>query len=321
LEIVLLQNLAGDAHQWLAARHQLDYRPELVDDLAGLRSRIYTADALVVPPRLKINNQLLDFAPKLVAIARIHDGSDNLDFEACQRRGVRIIQASGATVRAHAEHLLLSLLTLFRHGAQPPGSDAAAAPLGREINDSVIGLLGLTPPAQLLATMLIALGARVVGYDPSLHRSAELWQRLGVQPMGLTEMLKTADAVSVQLAYASRYRKLISEHLLLSCKPGQLWSSTTNSLLFDLEALAAALRSGHLGGFVLDSDDEQLADPGNPLTGVDHLRITPRVAALTQESLLRGSWYLADRLHKALYMSHIGRLDELPQSQPMTLMK
>ena len=300
MEILLLEDLAADARQWLAARHQVDYRPELQQDLAQLHQRLYKTDALVVPPRLKVNRQLLDFAPRLAVLGRIHDGTENIDFEACQRRRVRVVQAASATVRASAEHLLSSLLTLFRCGGQLRD---AGSPPGREINDSVIGLFGLSAPAHLLATMLVPLGARVVGYDPAVHRGAELWRRLGVQPMALADMLKVADAVSMQAIYASRYRSLVGEHVLAACKPGQMWTSISRPSLFDLDALAAALRSGRIAAFLMDSDDERLAAPDCPLRGLPTLRITPRLAPRTQESHLRGSWYLADRLHETLAMS------------------
>lgn len=320
MEVLLLQDLAADARQWLAARHQVDYQPELMSDMAMLRSRIYKTQALVVPPRLKVNSHLLDFAPRLVAIARIHDGTDNVDFEACQRRGVRVIQASSATVRASAEYLLSSLLNLYRFGVHSHVGSARTL-LGREINDSVVALLGLAPPAHMLATMLVPLGARVVGYDPAVHRSAELWRRLGVQPMGLNEMLEVADAVSVQLVYASRYKGLVGERVLASCKPGQLWSSITRTAAFDLQALADAMRDGRIGAFLMDDDDDHLHETDSPLRGLLNLRITPRVAPMTQESQVRGSWYLVDRIHETLVMSELdtGRHHLPPASRPTPL--
>ena len=222
LDILLLEDLAADARQWLAARHQVDYRPELLDDPARLHAQLQQVDALVAPPRLKINGQLLDSAPQLVAVGRIHDGTENIDFEACQKRRVRVIQASSATVRASAEHQLLALLQLFRSGLRPPtGLPGARGLPGREINDSVIALFGMSPPAHVLATMLVPLGVRVVGYDPAVHRNADLWRRLGVQPMAMNEMLEIADAVAMQTIYASRYRGLVGERVLASCKPGQ----------------------------------------------------------------------------------------------------
>ena len=207
MDILLLEELVADARQWLEARHHVDYRPELLEDEALLRGRLYKVDALVVPPRLKINAQLLDYAPRLAAVGRIHDGTENLDFEACQKRHVRVIQASSATVRASAEHQLCTLMQLFRSGGQvgPSLSLRRGAP-GREINDSVIGLFGLAPPAHVLATMLVPLGVRVVGYDPAVHRNAELWRRLGVQPMALTDML---EVVRTQLRQGDPVHEII----------------------------------------------------------------------------------------------------------------
>jgi len=311
LEVVLLEDLAADARHWLASRHEVHYEPQLADDTAMLRGRLYKTAALVVPPRLKVTSHLLDFAPRLAVVARIHDGTENIDYEACKRQHVRVVQASSATVRASAEYLLSSLLALFRHGGCPPALAVSAGfTLGREINDSVIALFGMSPPAQMLAPMLMALGARVIGYDPAVHRSAELWQRLGVQPMGLSEMLEAADAVSVQLAYATRYRGLLGERVLQACKPGQLWTNISRPALFDLEALAGCLRSGRIAACMMDSDDPHLSEADSPLRGLLNLNITPHLAPRTQESWLRGSWYLVDRIHETLVATEAARLHE-----------
>ena len=318
MDILLLEDLATDARQWLAARHQVDYRPELLDDEGLLHQRLQRVNALVVPPRLKINTQLLDAAPHLAAVGRIHDGTENIDFEACQKRRVRVIQASSATVRASAEYLLLSLLSLFRQGVRRrgDGDPRSRGHPGREINDSVIALFGLAPPAHMLATMLVPLGVRVVGYDPAVHRNADLWRRLGVQPMAMNEMLEIADAVAMQTIYASRYRGLVGDRVLASCKPGQVWTSISRPSLFDLDALADAVRSGRIGAFTMDSDDERLHASDSPLRELPHLQITPRLAPFTQESQVRGSWYLVDRIHETLMLAEIrsqtGPLDSEP---------
>ena len=301
LDILLLQDLADDARAWLAARHTVHYRPDLLHDTAQLHAQLASAQALVAPPEVMINRPLLDCAPHLVAVGRMHDDSETIDLAACHRRGVRVVLAASTTARARAEYLLFSLLHLFRTGggALPCAPGARDGP-GREINDSVIGLFGLTPPAQALATMLVPLGARVVGYDPAVHRQAELWQRLGVQPLTLAGMLKMADAVSMQLSYASRYRGLVNARVLGACKPGQLWTCISRPSLFDLQALAARLQSGRIGGFMIDSDDPQLTAPDSPVRPGPRVTVTPGLAAHTQESRLRGSWYLVDRLHDVL---------------------
>lgn len=313
MDILLLENLAADARQWLAERYEVHYRPELMQDMSQLRSQLYKTRALVVPSELMVNSQLLDFAPRLAVLGRLHEDTENIDYEACQKRGVRIIVASGATARANAEYLLSTLLALFRHGVRPPGASDdvhTRRQRGREINDSVIGLLGLSPPAQMLATMLVPLGARLVGYDPSVHRSADLWARLGVQPLGLAQMLESADAVSMQMVYASRYQGLLSERVLSACKPGQMWTSISSPAFFDVPALAQVLRDGIISAFMLDSDDESLQTPGMPLRTLHSVHITPRLAPYTREAAVRGSWFLADRIQDIL--AHT-------DSRPMTL--
>lgn len=310
MEILLLEDLAPDARQWLEERHHVDYQPQLAHDPGALRGQLYKTEALVVPPQLKVNSQLLDFAPRLAVIGRLHDDEENIDFHACQRRRIRVVQATNAAVRANAEFQLGALLSLLRPGLM---RDSVPRP-GREINDSVIALFGMAPTAHLLATMLVPLGARVVGYDPAVHRTAELWQRLGVQPLGLADMLEVADAVAVQMIYASRYKGMVGERVLAACKPGQLWTSISRPELFQWPALADALRTGRMGACVMDSDDARLRAPESLLRGVPNLHLTPRLAPSTQEARLRGSWYVADRIHETLLLteSQRGMLDSAP---------
>ena len=121
------------------------------------------------------------------------------------------------------------------------------------------------------------------------------------------------------MIYATRYRGLVGERILAACKPGQLWTSINRPSLFDLDALAEAVRTRRIGALMLDSDDDELHAPDSPLKGLSNVCITPRLAPYTHESQLRGSWYLVDRIHETLMMnlarSEAGPLD----SQPMPL--
>lgn len=66
--------------------------------------------------------------------------------------------------------------------------------------------LGLAPTAHTLANMLNGLGVRLLGYDPAVHHTAPIWERLRIQPVSLPELVSQADAVSVQMLYATRSR-------------------------------------------------------------------------------------------------------------------
>ncbi len=315
MEILLLDELAPDAQAWLVERHQVSFLPQLAQDRAELQRSIYKTRALFVTPGLTVDAQLLDFAPRLAVVASLHGDTENIDDDACRRRRVRVVRAINANVRANAEFQLVNLLTMMRNGAPQPVTPVDGMPLrGREINDSVIGLLGMTPTAHLLATMLTALGARVIGYDPALHRTADLWQRLSVQPVTLPDLLQSADAVAVQMVFATRHKGLIGEGALAQSRTGQFWSSISAPTLFDLPALADALRTNRLGACVLDLSEPTLIAADSPLRRVPRLRITPNMAGATQEALLRSSWYLADRTHELLQLPDAQRfaLESMP---------
>jgi D-3-phosphoglycerate dehydrogenase len=302
LEILLLERLIPEAHAWLEARHQVAYRPELAGDLIELRKHLYNVQALILPRKIVVTREFLDFAPVLRGLARMHVGTDNTDLEACRERKVRVIQAINAHVRSNAEYLLASLLLLFRRGiaATIKGERHAPGTVGREMHGSTIGILGLEPSAQALAIMLHALGAKLIGYDPAVHSTNGVWPRLKIQPVSLQELVAQSDAVCVQVLYASRYQGFINDNVLAACKPGQLWAGTTRSALFEADALARALKDGRIEAAMLDGGEAGFASRGTALHDLPNLFLTPRLGSLTRESRQRASWYVAQRLHELL---------------------
>lgn len=310
----------SEAHAWLEARHQLAYRPELAADPVALRKQLYNVQALVLPRKIVVTRELLDFAPVLRAVARMQVGTDHTDLEACREHKVRVIQPINAHVRSNAEYLLASLLLLFRRGlaAALQGERHASASVGRELHGSTIGIFGLAPSAHALAIMLDALGAKLIGYDPAVHQSASIWQRLKIQPVTLPELMAQSDAVSVQVLYASRYRHFVNESVLSHCRKGQLWVGITRTALFEPEALSRALGDGRIEAALLDGVESGFAARGTPLHGLENLFLTPRMGSLTRESRVRASWHVAQRLHETLAGPRHSGFDSI-LSAPMVL--
>ena len=304
MEILLVDELVPEAHEWLAERHSVEYRPELANNPSALRKAIYNVRALLLPRTQPVNREFLDFAPLLNAVARLQVAADNTDLEACRDRHVRVIQPSTAAVRSNAEYMLGALLLLMRQGIGVSFAGERHAPplIGRELHGSMVGLLGLAPTAHTLAGMLGALGVRMIGYDPAVHHTAPIWQRLNVQPVTAREVVANADAVCVTVLYGSRFRGMVNDHLLAHCKPGQIWVGTTRSLLFDPQALSEALQDGRIEACMLDGADEGFAARGSPLHAVENLYLTPRLGAHTHQARLRASWYVAHRIHETLTM-------------------
>ena len=313
MDILLLERLVPEALAWLESRHSVECRPELATDPVALRKAVYKAQAVVLPRKVVVTREFLDFAPLLKAVARMHVGTDNTDLEACRDRKVRVIQATTANVRSNAEYLLAALLLLFRRGIGSSliGDRHADIRLGRELNGSVIGILGLAPTAHTLALMLHSLGAKLIGYDPAVHHTAPIWSRLQIQPVSLAELMAQADAVSVQMMYASRYQGFVNDKVLAHCKPGQLWVGISRSQVFDPHAMARALTDGRIEAAMLDGAEAGFASRGTPLHEMGNLFLTPRLGSHTREARLRASWYVAHRIHETLSTPRNSGLDSL----------
>ncbi len=316
MNILLLDALVPEAMAWLETRHSVEYRPELAEDPIALRKAAYKTKGIVFPRQTVVTRELLDFLPKLKAVGRLHVGTDNTDLDACKERDIKVVHASSANVRSNAEYLLSGLLLLYRRGVVSAlmGRRHPAAQMGRELHGSTVGILGLAPTAHVLAGMLGSLGVRLIGYDPAVHHTAPIWERLRIQPVSLPELMSQADAVSVQMLYASRFKGFVNEKLLAACKRGQLWVGISRSELFEEEALAAALCDGRIEACILDGAEASFLGDTSPLKGLKNLFVTPRLGSHTREARLRSSWYVAHRMHEAIgtQQSGLGQLTSAP---------
>ena len=301
MDILLVDQLVPEALAWLEARHSVEYRPELAADPSAMRKATYKVRAVVLPRKVVVTKEFLDFAPLLKAVARMHASADNTDLEACRDRKVRVIQATSSNIRSNAEYLLASMLLLFRPGiVSAVAGRPAELKMGRELNGSVVGIFGLAPTAHTLSMLLRGLGAKLIGYDPAVHHTASIWNRLQVQPVSVKELVANADAITVQVLYASRYQGFINDKMLAHCKPGQVWVGLSRSQLFDPAALARALTDGRIDACMLDGAAPDFAAPGTPLHELKNLILTPRLGSSTREARMRASWYVVHRVHETL---------------------
>ena len=234
MDLLVIDLLEADVLEWLAARHAVRHAPELAYEPREFRRALYNVRAAIIPASLTIDAETLDFAPVLCAIGRVSAGAENIDLEACERRRIEVVRSHTASARAEAEFMVGAMLTLLRR-VPVRGSDGSLA--GRELGGATIGLVGMPPAARTVAQLLSGFGARILGYDPSLHANDTVWPLWRVAPAGLRELVERADVLCVQLDYFSRYRGLLGDRFLPFCKPGQVLVSTAHSGLFDETAL------------------------------------------------------------------------------------
>jgi D-3-phosphoglycerate dehydrogenase len=297
MDVLIVESIEPEVLQWLEARHSTRYAPQLERDPFALRQALFNARALVMPSSVALDAQALHFAPVLRAVGCLGAGVENLDVGACARHGIEVVRAGSASAAAEAEFAIGAMLQLLR---RVPVRANDGQLVGRELGGTSVGLLGMSPAARPLAGLLEAFGARVLGYDPALHRSDGMWARWKIEPIGLRELFENSDVVCVLLSYFTRYKGLLGERHLAACKPGQVLVNLARSSLLDEHALAEVLNSGRMAAAWFDSVEPGLLEPGRPLFTVANFQATPRVAGVTREARVRGAWAVARRIDEIL---------------------
>src|SRR5262249_24612092 len=153
--------------------------------------------------------------PLLRVVGRLGVGLDNIDVEACRRRGIEVIPATGANARAVAEYVLAAALLLLRPALLASAEVAAGGwprsrlSQGRELAGKTLGLIGCGSIGQATAVLARALGLEVCGFDPVLPTDSASWSR--ITRLELPALLSRADVVSLHVPLTETTRGLFGE--------------------------------------------------------------------------------------------------------------
>jgi (S)-sulfolactate dehydrogenase len=300
-DIVITEFMDEAAVAGLAARFDVLYDPKLVDDSTRIAASLTGARALIVRNRTEVRDALLAAGPKLVCVGRLGVGLDNIDVEAAEARGVTVYPATGANDLSVAEYVVTTAFILLR-GAYFASAEVIAGTwprnrlMGREAAGKVLGLVGFGAIARETATRARALGMSIVACDPHLPADHPVWA--GAERASLDAVLARADVVSLHVPLTRETRGLIGRDALARMKRDAVLINAARGGVVDETALADALKAGALGGAALDVFDEEPlpAGRGAVFAGCPNLILTPHIAGVTQESNVRVSSLIADKI-------------------------
>jgi D-3-phosphoglycerate dehydrogenase / 2-oxoglutarate reductase len=271
-------------------------------DRSQLLPALADADAVIVRSATTIDAEALEHAPRLRVIARAGVGLDNVDVEAATRAGVMVVNAPTSNIVSAAEHAVALLLAAARHVPQAmaslrDGQWKRSAFTGVELQDKVVGILGLGKIGVLVAQRLAAFGMTVIAYDP--YVAAARAAQLGVRLVGLDELLAEADFISVHLPKNAETAGLLSDRQLGHVKPGVRIINAARGGIVDEAALARALADGRVAGAALDVyATEPCTD--SPLFGLPNVVVTPHLGASTHEAQEKAGTQVARSVRLAL---------------------
>jgi len=244
-----------------------------------LLARVAGKDGLMLMLTDRVDDELLDAAgPQLRIVADFAVGIDNIDVEACRRRGVVISNTPDVLTETTAELTIAILLALLRRVAEGDrlirrGEQWIWAPnlmLGQGLAGKVLGLVGHGRIGLAVERLAVAHGMTVI----YCSRSSGL---------PLEELLATADVVSLHLPLTDESRHLIDAAALERMKPTAVLVNVSRGPIVDEEALVAALRAGTIAGAALDVfEREPEVHPG--LLELENVVLVPHLGSATQET-------------------------------------
>jgi len=243
-------------------------------------------DGLVVRSASTVSRDVIEAGKRLKIVARAGVGTDNIDIPAATERGILIVNAPAGNTLSTAELAFSLLLSLSRH---IPQSAAAMADgrwekkrfKGNEVAFKTLGVIGLGRIGREVAQRGQAFKMRVIGYDPFL--GDDRIEALGVEPKGVSELLKEADFVTVHTPLTDETRDLISAAEIATMKPTARIVNCARGGIVNEGDLATALRDGVIAGAALDVYTSEPYEEST-FAGLENIVLTPHLGASTFEA-------------------------------------
>lgn len=265
---------------------EVDFEPDLGKDKDELMKRIGEYDGLAIRSATKVTEKILEHATKLKVIGRAGIGVDNVDLKAASRKGVIVMNTPFGNSITTAEHAIAMMFAVARQIPEASASTHAgkwekSKFMGVELTNKTLGLIGSGNIGSIVASRALGLKMKVVAYDPFL--SEERAADLGVKKVELDDLLAVADFITLHVPKTEKTAGMLNAAAIAKMKKGVRIINCARGGLVDEDALADALKSGHVAGAAFDVFAVEPATD-SPLFNLPNVVVTPHLGAATSEA-------------------------------------
>jgi glyoxylate reductase len=279
------------ARQLLGQHFDVEYwtRPERVPR-SELLQRVRDKDALICLLTEKVNDELLDTAPRIRIAATVSVGFDNIDVPACTRRKVVATHTPGVLDDTTADFAFALMMAVARRIVEGdawmrsgdwPGWDLDQL-CGGDIWGKTLGILGFGRIGRGVAQRARGFRMRIL-YNDAVRPSPEIEKELGAEFVERDRLFAESDFISVHVPLLPDTHHLIGGENLARMKRTAYLVNTSRGPVVDEVALLAALDAGQLAGAALDVfENEPKVHPG--LVARKDVILTPHIASASVET-------------------------------------
>jgi len=251
---------------------------ELIAYLAGHDKAITALETLDGP--------LFARLPELEVVSKYGVGLDMIDLDAMAEAGVKLGWTGGVNKRAVAELVIafaVRLLRLLPEAERDLAQGTWRQPVGRQLSDRTVGIVGCGHVGKELARLLGAFGCRVLAND--ILDFPDFYAEHGIEPAGLEVLLAEADVVTLHVPLDDTTRLMLGAEKLALMKHDAVLINTARGGVVDERALKAALTEGRLSGAAFDVFATEPPDDAG-LLRLPNFIATPHVGGSAEEAVL-----------------------------------
>ena len=235
----------------------------------------------------RVDQSLLEAAPRLRVISNMAVGFDNIDINACTRRGIPVGNTPGVLTDATAD-LTMALLLSAARGLPKAAMDARdgfwrtwtpTGWLGADLRGATLGIVGMGKIGKAVAERARGFGLKLIYSDSS--QQVEIEAAYGAKFVGFDELLSQSDFVSLHCPLTARTRGLVNEAALQKMKRSAVLINTARGPIVVNDALLRALRERWIAAAALDVTDPEPLPPEHALYDLPNCLIVPHIGSAT----------------------------------------
>ncbi len=321
IKVLITDNIAEEAIEILKREKnlQVNERTNLSKD--EIVECIKDYHALIVRSKTQVTKDIIEAGLKLKVIGRAGVGVDNIDVETATKRGIIVTNTPDANTISTAELTMAMMLALSRHIYQATASLKNNKWMkekftGVELYGKTLGIIGLGRIGIQVAKRALSFGMRILAYDPFV--SLERARKIEVELVGLNELLKRADFITLHATLNDETKHMLGEKEFKLMKDGVRIINCARGGLINEMVLYKYLKVGKVAGCALDVFEKEPPD-NNPLIGLDNVIATPHIGASTDEAKSNVSIQIVKQVLGILKGGVIENAVNFPQIEPAVM--
>ena len=292
----------------------VDFRPDLGKDKVELMKVIGDYDGLAIRSATKVSEKILRNAPNLKIIGRAGIGVDNIDRTYASKRGIIVMNTPFGNMITTAEHAIAMMFAVARQIPEASQSTHAgkwekSKFMGVELTGKTLGVIGAGNIGGIVCERAVALKMKVAAYDPYL--SEDRAKKLGVEKVELDDLLARADFITLHVPKTDQTANMLDAAAIAKTKPGVRIINCARGGLVDEDALAEAIKSGHVAGAAFDVFAVEPATD-SPLFDLPNVVVTPHLGAATSEAQENVALQVAEQMSDYLLTGAVTNALNMP---------